>query len=138
MMWYSSDRRDDLLADRFRRALLQQRIEVHPRPEPRDEAVALLGVLQADRRAKAHVLVALPRGDDDHFEPPGLSRWSFALRQVAAQHDLLRAGRQVRQPLGIDAGHAQAMKLQLDVPQARLGQFAEQLQSDASAASARR
>ena len=48
-----------------RRSLFEQVIEVHPRPQPRDERVAALGVLERDRGAETHRLAAARAGDDD-------------------------------------------------------------------------
>ena len=41
MMWYSSRKGDDLVLDGLRTALLQQGIEVHAGPQPRNERIAL-------------------------------------------------------------------------------------------------
>ena len=68
--------------------------------------------------------VALPAGDDH------LARLVLSFRQVAAEHDLLRAAGQVRQLFGIDPRHAQARNSTLRSRSAGPGDFLEQVQGD--------
>ena len=87
MMWYSSDRAmiSSLIAGDG--PLVQQGVQVHASPQPRNERIALLGVLQRHLAAEPHRLARKVAGDH-HF-----ARLVGALGQIAAQEDLLRAGR---------------------------------------------
>ena len=124
MMWYSSLKRNDVVLDCRRGALLQEVIEVHPRPKPRDERIAFLGVCSETVLSKRTSLSPC------RPVTTMLPDCSAPSRQITAQKDLLLAGGQIRQPLGIDPGHAQAGELHLKVTQGRPRDFLEQVQGD--------
>ena len=113
--------RDHLVADLGRAALGEQGVEVHARPEPRDEGVAAHGVAQQDGRAVGHRFAAAHSGDDDL---PGLVG---SPGKVAAEDDLLPAGGQVGQSLRVDARGAQPFELDFQIAQAGCADFGEQL-----------
>ena len=92
-MWYSSDRAMISSWIACEGPCCQQVVQVHPGPEPRDERVALLGVLERDASPLNRTGLLALRAGDDRPRPV----WSLPVGQVAAQEDLLRAGRQVRQ-----------------------------------------
>src|SRR5262249_49806420 len=115
---------DDLILNRFRRALFQQAVEMHSRPQPGNERVAVLGVFELDARAKAHRLVPLYTGDD-HF-----ADLVFAFRQIAAQENLLRSARNVGQLFRINAGDLHPLELDFEITQRRLRDFAQQFERD--------
>ena len=96
---------------------------MHPRPQSRDERIAVLGILQRRVGAEAHRLAALRAGDDD------FARLILPLRQVTAEQDLLRAGRDVGQRFRINARNLEALELDLHVAQGGLRDLAEQLPS---------
>src|SRR5436309_1211391 len=98
-------------------------IQVHARPQPGEKGIALLGVLQRDMRTETNRLSSLPAGVHN------LAFLILALRQITTKEDLLCAGRDVRQYLGIDPRDLQPTELHLQVMQRRLSDRVEQLQS---------
>ena len=102
--------------------MLEQRVQMHPRPEPGDEGIAMLCVFERDLGPPSHRLVTLHAGDDH------LAHLVFTFGQVASQEDLLRAGRQVGQFFRIDPGGPQPLELDLQVADRRPGDFAQQFQ----------
>jgi len=111
--------RDDLVLDLCGAALREQRVDVTAGPEPRQEGVAGLALLELELRAVAHRLAGERAGHDDG------AALRLAGRQEAPEDDLLPARGQVGQALGIDARRAQARKGDreiLDRGLSRLGQ----------------
>ena len=115
---------NDLVLNRLGRPLLEQAFQMHPGPEPGNERIALFGVFERDGSGETNRLVALGAGDDD------LPHLVAAFGQIAAQQDLLRAGRKVGKRLGIDPRRAQAAELDFQVADRRPGDPAEKLQGD--------
>ena len=116
--------RDDLIPDQGRRTLLEEFVEVHPRPKPRQEGVPLLGVLQREFGNVPHRLSAERPGDDD------LTHLVLTFGQVAAEQNLLRTGRDVGQFLGVNAGRADAGEFDFQVAQRRRRDLGEQFRDD--------
>ena len=116
---------DDLVLDDLGAALAEQVIQFLSGPKPGDKRVARLVVFQGDLFGLADFLAAEHAGHDD------VDRLILALAgQVASQEDLLHAGGQIRQPLGIDPAAGQPDDLDVQVPHGRGRDLAEQFQRD--------
>src|ERR1019366_7422830 len=97
---------------------------MHPCPQPWDEGVARLGVLERGMRAEADGFIALHGRDDDLADlgftltpNPSPKGRGESGRKVSAQKDLLRPCRDVGERFGVDAGHLEALEFDLDVAQ---------------------
>ena len=113
---------DDLVADRRRGALLQERVEVHAGPQPGDERIALLGVFE--RHLGGH----LDRPSGERAAHDDLAHLVLALRQITAQENLLCAGRQVGERVGVNPDGANSPQLDFHIAQCRLRDLGQEFQ----------